>query len=428
MIGGMEKTREPPPPRGRIFTPLLALFLFSMILANLGGSLFYPFFAIYLSKLGLQVETIGLFFTISAIFPLVFQVLGGWISDRIGRLASIAAGSVAGALGWAATLIAPSTPNPMLWFLASRAISAVTVALVSPSFDAFIAEQSSEENRGRVFATVHSVFLVVGIAGPPLGGFIAERFSYGALALVAAILYWSATVIRVAMARPERKARAAEAGTKEAKSGGIGASFKAILALFVAGGAFMCIVLIDGAFDISNKLTEDLLPLFLKQVGGIAETRIGLLQGLSALVMALAMPAVGVFSDKRGERAPIVSGCLLYAASLVLLWLGKSMVAYAAVFVISGLAGAAIQPAMQSLTSKTVPAHLRGLAYGFLGSSLGLFSFFAPALGGFLWKSYFPALPFLVSALLVVAAILPAWRGLAPSALARAAEPTEARR
>jgi MFS family permease len=399
--------------QARIFTPKLSLFLFSMILANLGGSLFYPFFSIYLNKLGLPVETIGLFFTISAIFPLIFQILGGWISDRIGRLASIAIGSVAGAVAWVATLIAPSTGNPLPWFLASNAVSAITVALVSPSFDAFIAEQANEKNRGRVFATIQSIFLIVGIAGPPLGGLIAERLSYGTLAWIAAILYWAATLIRVAMARPESRARTKDS-SEEKTAGGLRSSFRGILALFLAGGAFMWIVLIDGAFDISGKLSGDLLPLFIKQIGGQSESRIGLLQGASALVMALAMVPLGSFSDRHGERLPIVAGCVLYALSLFILWLHGSFVSFALSFLFSGLAGAAIQPAMQSLTSKAVPQNLRGLAYGFLGTSLGLFSFFAPALGGFLWHRFFPALPFLAAGLLVLAAAIPAWAHLAP--------------
>jgi MFS family permease len=410
-----------------ILSPVMRLFLFSMILANLGGSLFFPFFAIYLSKLGLPVDRIGVFFTVSALFPLLFQIFGGWVSDRIGRLASIAVGSVAGAVSWVALLLAPSMANPMLWFLASNAVGAITGALVAPSYDAFIAEQSDEKNRGKVFGVVQSIFLVVGIAGPPAGGFIAQKFGYQNLAWISAILYWTATFIRIGMARrlgPSHPAEAAGEAVKpmeEARapgykgsgpSGGFAASLKAILGLILAGGTFTWIFLIDGAFDIAGKLSGDLLPLFLRQSGGQPESSIGLLQGLAALVMALCMVPLGGLADRRGERLPVLAGCLLEAVSMVILWLGHSFPAYAAAFVLSGLAGAAIQPAMQSLTSKAVPAELRGLAYGFLGSSLGVFSFFAPAAGGWLWKSYFPALPFLASGLLVLLAALPAWARL----------------
>ena len=399
----------------RILTPLMSLFLFAMILANLGGSLFFPFFSIYLSKLGLAVDTIGVFFTISALFPLVFQIFGGWVSDKIGRLASIAIGSVSGTLSWIGIILAPSMASPMAWFLVSNAVGSISSALVSPSYDAFIAEQSEEKDRGKVFGVVQSIFLVVGILGPPLGGLVVERFGYAALAWVSALLYWSATLIRIAMARKvghREKARAREA-TGGARQG-LWPSLKSIAALILAGGLFTWIFLIDGAFDIANQLSGDLLPLFMKSSGSQSESSIGILQGLSSLVMAVCMVPLGGIADRHGERLPIVGGCILWAVSILLLWLGRSFAVYVASFAISGLAGAALQPAMQSLTSKAVPQELRGLAYGFLGTSLGVFSFFAPAIGGALWKGFFPALPFLVSGALILAAALPAWARLGP--------------
>lgn len=389
----------------------MSLFLFSMILANLGGFLFFPFFSIYLSKLGLPVDTIGVFFTISALFPLVFQILGGWISDRIGRLASIALGSVSGALSWIGIILAPSMPNPMAWFLVSNAVGSISSSLVSPSYDAFIAEQSEEKDRGKVFGVVQSIFLVVGILGPPLGGFIVERFGYATLAWASALLYWSATLIRIVMAKKVgHREKAASKPGGSAKS--LWSSLKAIALLILAGGVFTWVFIIDGAFDIAGKLSGDLLPLFMKSAGSQSESSIGILQGLSALVMAVCMVPLGGIADRHGERLPIVGGCILWAASMLLLWLGHSFAVFAAAFVISGLAGAALQPAMQSLTSKAVPPELRGLAYGFLGTSLGLFSFFAPAIGGALWKAFFPALPFLVSGALILMAALPAWSRL----------------
>jgi len=399
----------------RILTPLMSLFLFAMILANLGGSLFFPFFSIYLSKLGLAVDTIGVFFTISELFPLVFQILGGWVSDRIGRLASIAIGSISGTLSWIGIILAPSMANPMAWFLVSNAVGSISSALVSPSYDAFIAEQSEEKDRGKVFGVVQSIFLVVGILGPPLGGFVVERFGYATLAWISALLYWGATLIRIAMARKVgRKDVAPAAGDSGEERKGLWSSLKSIAVLILAGGVFTWIFLIDGAFDIASKLSGDLLPLFMKSAGSQSESSIGILQGLSAFVMAVCMVPLGGIADKRGERLPIVGGCILWAVSILLLWLGHSFAVYVVSFAISGLAGAALQPAMQSLTSKAVPQELRGLAYGFLGTSLGVFSFFAPAIGGALWKGFFPALPFLVSGVLILAAALPAWARLGP--------------
>ena len=79
------------------------------------------------------MRQVGLFFTIAAVLPLLFQIFGGWISDSIGR------------------------------------------SFVAPSFRAYIAEQSSENNRGKIYGIADSIFAVVGVLGSPLGGFLSDR-------------------------------------------------------------------------------------------------------------------------------------------------------------------------------------------------------------------------------------------------------------
>jgi MFS family permease len=380
-----------------------------MILANLGHTMYYPFLAIFLKSLGFPVDTIGLYFTLAAVFPLVFQIVGGWISDRIGRVRSIAVGSIAGSLGWIGIVLAPAMAAPLAWLLASDAFGAVTRSLVGPSFDAYTAEQSTHENRARVFAIVQALFMIVGIAGPPLGGLIAERLSFRVLLLVSACLYWCATVVRVAMAGKVGSAsRAGEGGQSAVR---LRESLALMGALAVSGGVFTWILVVDGALDIAAKLSESLLPLYLKEAGGLMESRIGLLQGLAAVCTAAAMVPMGALADRRGERYPIALGCALIGVSVALFVLGQGLLAYAVAFAVFGVSGGCFTPALQSLISKAVPEKLRGMAFGFLSTSLGVFSFFAPAIGGALWKRFFPALPFLVSGGIVLLAIVPAWIG-----------------
>jgi MFS family permease len=387
--------------------PVLVAFMASMVLANISGSMFYPFFPIYLKELGLPVSGIGLFFTLSAVFPLAFQILGGWISDRIGRLRSIAIGSVAGAVSWAGMVASPATPWPAAGFLASQAVSSITVALVAPSYSAFIAEQSAEGDRNRVFAGLESVYMIVGIVGPPLGGYIAARVSYSSLTLIAAGLYWAATVMRVLMSRLVADPRAALAAPAPGPTGsraGFLSDFRAALALILAGGALTWLFAIDGALDVSENLSSSLVPLYLKDVGSLDEVGIGFLQSLSAACTAVAMVPMGIIADRRGERLPIALGCVLIGASFIAMCVFVGPYGFAAAFALGGLGRACYQPAKSALVSKLVPEDKRGLAFGFLGTSIGAFSLAAPAVGGLLWKSFFPALPFLASAVLVLLA------------------------
>ena len=122
-----------------LLSSTLLLFLFAMILANIGGNMYGSLLPLYLKDLGADVGQIGLFFTLSQVIPLALQILGGWISDSIGRLRAVALGSIGGVLSYIAMILAPSWE----WLLLATAFGAVSGALVAPSFDAYIAESST---------------------------------------------------------------------------------------------------------------------------------------------------------------------------------------------------------------------------------------------------------------------------------------------
>lgn len=152
-----------------LLSGLLILFLTAMIFANIGGGMYESLMPLYLKDLNASITQIGLFFTLAQVVPLLLQILGGWISDTLGRLRAIAIGSVFGVIGFIPLIFA----DTWQWLLLAVSIGAVARALVGPSFDAFIAEHSSEENRSKVFGVSQAIFLIISVVGPPLGGWLA---------------------------------------------------------------------------------------------------------------------------------------------------------------------------------------------------------------------------------------------------------------
>ena len=64
-----------------------------------------------------------------------------------------------------------------------------------------------------------------------------------------------------------------------------------------------------------------------------------------------------------------------------------------------GVGGSMINPAFSSLVSKAIPEHIRGTAFGFFHTSLGIVSLPAPWLGAYLWERFSPQTPFQVTAI-----------------------------
>lgn len=386
-----------------LLSNLLKLFMVAMVLANIAGNMYGSLLPLYLKSLNASVVQVGLFFTISRIIPLVLQILGGWISDTLGRLRSIAMGSVAGMFSYIGLIVAPTWQ----WVLLGEGLGAVTRSLIGPSFSAFIAEQSSEENRARVFGITESIFMLVVVIGPPLGGWLADAYGFKLMLIASGLLYSVAAVIRISMARTA--AKGAEAHPEKLSFSNLKGKLGAMGGLLLAGGVMTWILITDGVRDIAFTMSFTLESLYLEEVGGLSMRQIGLLSSVFGIFNMITTIPAGRLADKKGERVAIVSGFLLTFVALLVFLNVYTFGGYAIAWAFFGVGVGLMSPAYQSLTSKVVPEKLRGTAFGLLHSSLGLFSLPAPAIGARLWDRYSPRTPFMITAVISLFTVIPAW-------------------
>lgn len=387
-----------------LLSGILILFLAAMIFANIGGNMYDGLMPLYLQDLDASIPQIGLFFTLSQIVPLLLQILGGWISDSLGRLRAIAIGSVFGVIGFIPLILA----DTWHWLLLAVAVGSVARALVGPSFDAFIAEHSSEENRGKVYGVSQSLFMIVSVVGPPLGAWLAGSYGFKLMLLVAGVFYFVAALVRIGMAREAAKGQTSKPTLSFA---GLKSNLSAMFALMFSGGLITWILITDGFRDVSFQLSGNLFPVYMQDIGRLTITQIGWVNSLFGLCMMLTTFPGGWLSDKVGERVGIASGMVLMGSALFLLinipqgnvWL------YFAGWAMAGMGVGIMMPAYQSLISKAVPQHLRGTAFGLFSTSLGVISLPAPWIGAQLWDRVSPQFPFTITAIALFLSIIPIW-------------------
>jgi MFS family permease len=389
-----------------MLTPLLLLFMLAMILANMGGNMYGPLEALYLKELGAGIGQIGLFYTLSQIIPLLLQILGGWLSDTVGRLRAIAFGSVIGIFVYVPLILAKR------WelVLVASALSAVTRSLIGPSFDAFIADHSAPENRARLFGITQTLFGTVSVIGPVLGGYLVDAMGFKRMLMVAAGLYLAATAIRIAMAREAAKGK--EANPNGLTFDSLKANLSTIIALILAGGLFTWIMITDGVRDIFFNMSFSFLSVYMQDIARLTISQIGLMSSIFGIAMMVVMIPAGWLADKVGERVNIVISFLFMAVSIGMIALlppASPAWQYGAGWIIAGFGFGLASPAYQSLISKAVPQRLRGVAFGMFSTSLGIVSLPAPMIGGYLWEKVGPQFPFLLTAFVSILIIVPAW-------------------
>ncbi len=179
--------------------------------------------------------------------------------------------------------------------------------------------------------------------------------------------------------------------------------------MILGGGVLTWIFITDGVRDIAFRLSWELQPLYLKEVGGITVEQIGILGAIFSIAMMFTPILSGKMADKYGERVPISLGFLLVFFAFMIFLNVYAFWGFAACWVVFGVGVGLLSPAYQSLISKVVPQNMLGTFTGLFRSSLGLISLPAPYIGALLWENFNPKVPFMITAVVALLSIVPTW-------------------
>ena len=395
------------PAKPRLITPVIAWFLGTMILANTASRMAFILLPVYLAdELGASVSQVGLVFVLANIVPMVLQIFGGWLSDTIGRLRTIAIGASVACFGYFGFAFAPTWE----WVILALMFEYVSGAMVGPSFGAFIADNSSDENRAKVFGLVTSIFHVVGIVGPPLGGFIAFRYGYKPMFMTAAIMYFLAAIGRIWMANnPEFEVKKHEEVGEHLTLDNLKENLLIMLKLVLGGGILTWIFITDGIRDITFSISDQFEPLYLAKIGNMNEEQIGLMSSIFNIALTLSLAPAGWLAAKISERKAIVLGYIIQCFAFAIFLKAATFSAFAVSWFLLGAGFGIMDPSFESLISKVVPEKNRGLAYGLFFTSISLLALPAPYFGGHLWERFTPRTPFIITAIFTAVVIIPVW-------------------
>lgn len=391
-----------------------------MALTNFAVTMPMVLIPVYIRELGASITQLGLFFTISMIFPILVKLLGGWLSDVVGRLQVILIGSVTGVLTFTVYALAPTWEVALL----APALMAITASLTIPAYAAYIADITPEPSRGRMFGVSQTVYRASGVIAPVIGGLLAAAIGFRFMFGIAAIAFAIAAIIFFFLLRtaPSLKLSAQQVSWESLKS-----SFAQMWALFIAGGVIAWLLIIDGVRDIGMRLSFDLIPVFLTDIHEVSLERIGFMDGVYGLALLLTLFPAGWLVDRTSERKVMALAIVAGIFSRLILALSTDIWGFTLSFALQGIGFGLFAPSGSSLVSKAVPQNLRGVAYGLFATSISIFSLPSPWFGSQIWEFLGPHYPFLISAAIGSLLILPIWFKLrTPSTTKRKSSASEA--
>ncbi len=381
----------------------------SVALWGMMGQGYRPFWALYLKNhLGASVTNIGIFSMISTAESLLFQLPGGLIADRYGRRKLILAGTVFRTLGPVFFLMAPSWE----WVIPGAMVAGMT-SLYMPAFNAIIAESLPSKRRGSGYGVYNTITRIPNIFAPLLGGLFVDKYGLYRGVRVFLVLQIGASILGIIIRFFNLKETVVHRTGKRPPLLPTAQTFKELPRPII----IMIIVSIIGSF--SGRLVFDYINLYALDIIKITPTNLGIITSIAGLVqMVLTLPS-GMLSDKYGRKNNIMVSRVIAPVTQYFMTSVSGFSPYMLVmsFNAVGLAfgGGGVRAggsAWNALIADIVPSHKRATVNGVIGTLTAVVAAPSSVLGGWLWETFYPQLPFQLSAVIGLVAAAVFWFGV----------------
>ena len=367
----------------------IAILFFTMVVMMIGFGIIIPIIPFYVDYLGVGGKELGMMMAIFSIMQFIFAPFWGSLSDRFGRKPIL----VIGVLGNAVSLMLMGFSTTYWMLFGSRALAGVLSSATLPTAMAYIADSTSERDRGGGMGLIGAAMGIGMVLGPGLGGWAAGSslslpfFLAAGLSVLALLLLLVFLPESLGKDKRSQDVRLAGPRLKDmwaALVGPLGILF--VLAFLVS----FAMTNFEGVFGLYALHRFDYGP---QQVGSIL-TVVGLISAIAQ--GALTGPA----TRRWGEVNVIKTSLLASAVGFVLMLLAVDFTTVLLTVGFFVLANAMIRPSLSSLISK-LAREGQGLAMGLTNSFMSLGRVVGPLWAGVLFDANIH-LPYLSGAVVML--------------------------
>lgn len=376
--------------------------LWTSTLVNRLGTFVLPFLTIYLTtQRGYSATHAGLVVAVYGVGGSLGALLGGDLTDRIGRRPTMAAGQTVTALATMALGLATGA----IAIAAATFVIGVAAGAVRPAVGAMIADIVEPQDRVRAYAVNYWAINIGFAFSAAVAGFLAREgyiwlfFGDAATTLICAAVIW----FRLPETRPaDARETAAIPETR--------ASFRPVL----RDGRFLLLCLLGFAMEMLFFQGASSLPITMTR-HGISPAAYGLVIALNGLIIVLLQIPLTSVLKRRHRGVVLVLSALVAAVGFGSTGFGgTSAILYAGSVVLWTLGEIAYNPAASASVAELARSHTRGHYQGVFALGPSVAAFLGPIAGGIVLDRWHgPALWLGCAALgLAVAA---GFRALSPS-------------
>ncbi len=387
----------------KIFTRTIWTLSLVSLFNDISSEMLYPVMPIYLKSIGFTALWIGILEGVAEAVVGLSKGYFGKLSDEKGRRLPFVQ------LGYFLSAIAKSMlalfAQP-LWVLLARTSDKLGKGIRTSARDAMLSDESSKENKGKVFG-FHRAMDTIGAAIGPLLALVYLYFhpqDYKTLFFIAFAPSMFSVLLTLLIKESKRSPTLAlpigEGKNIESPSRWEGFRMGRFFSYFSywkkSSGEYRGLIIGLLLFALFNS--SDIFLLLMAKNAGISDEKIILVYVFYNLVYALFSLPFGHLADKLGMKKTFVFGLILFCITYTGIAFLQNTIMLVALFFVYGMFAAASEGISKAWIAKIAPKGETATAIGFHASTSSIATMIASSLAGLIWVSSNPQMTFMVSA------------------------------
>lgn len=368
--------------------------IMGMFVDRLGGALLFPFLTLYITqKFSVGMTEVGVIFGLVSISSIVGSMLGGALTDRLGRKGMLIFGLLISAL----INLMLGLANAIEFIYVGALFVGLLGNAGGPAQQAMVADLLPEEKRAQGFGILRIVANLAVTIGPAIGGLLAAQ-SYLLLFIcdaVASTITAGIVVLTIRETKPAPRVDEPEQTMAQTLGGYWDVLRDNTFVLFIGA----CIMMTTVYMQMNTTL-----PVYLRDIHSISEQGFGYILSLNAGMVVLFQFAI---TRKIGKYRPLVvmaAGTLLYAIGFGMYGFVSSYVLFLAAMVVITIGEMLTVPTSQALVAQLAPEDMRGRYMAAFGFSWVIPSAVGPLLAGLVMDNLDPRWVWYIAGLMGLAA------------------------
>ncbi|HUX55280.1 MAG TPA: MFS transporter [Williamwhitmania sp.] len=371
----------------RYLTRTILFVSFISLFTDIASEMLYPVMPIYLESIGFSVALIGLLEGIAEATAGISKGYFGKLSDRVGQRVPF--------IKWGYAMSAVSKPlmaafTLPLWIFGARFMDRLGKGVRTASRDALLSDESTPENKGKVFG-FHRGMDTLGAAIGPLMAllFLAALPGHYRLLFVLAFI---PGVVAVGLTFLVKESKS----TVKPKQSTSGKNFFSFLSYWkVASPSFKTLIPILLLFTLFNS-SDVFLLLKIKQAGLSDLYMIGIYIFYN-LIYALAAWPMGILADRLGMKRVLVFGLLLFAGAYLGIPFAGKLWQFGVLFGVYALYAASTEGVSKAWITNLCRKEDSATAIGFFTALSSVAMLLASITAGIIWEKVSPGAVFAIS-------------------------------